>query len=271
MSPSPQRVLTERNVHSMAALDTIDLIEQRVRNLLSHGRRITVACRPYTWTGGAPEVTAGLTVAEDVKAWRDGDGAGFSVLLATSGPSIGQRLGVAAYGSDGNTTQAEAWKRYHAGKAESSDWHERRRDMTHVQIVGGLRGDGPARDDSLTIQSWNRDGVCSETVVAFDYDTGPGRLTRLRQEVQDHIDNLADKQPWDNRAMFEHVLQELGCTADMRADIDVDAEVTALRDAAQAAKSNDGDRLPYGNRSAFVDWLNRRADRFAAHLEGKDA
>lgn len=259
MARLTDRIRTDRYVTAMAAGDTIALIEQRVRNLLTHGRRISMTHR-YVYADDAgfntrtPELYTGLTQDGDVNTWSNGTGFGVNLRPGLRG------FGVSAYASDGNATEAEAWKRYHATK--HGDHWTRRRDMTVVTIEGGLDNDGPARDDSLTVQCWNQHGVCTEMVIGFDYDTGPGRLTRLRAELQEHVDNLDGKRTGD-RNMLEYVLHVLARTADLRADDD--AEVTALRDAAQAAKFNYGDMLP-ADRMVFVEWLNRRADR----LEGKD-
>ena len=175
---NPDRILSMRHVTAMAALDTMPHLTARVRNLLTHGRRMTVTQR-YTYVDQPPEVTAGLTL--DTQA-RDGgivEGANpgeyhhFGVHLR---PGIMAGFGFSAYVNDGNATEAEAWKRYHAGKSMSDVWSDRRRDMTQVDITGGLPGDGPARDDLLVIRHWNRDGVCEERVVAFDY--GPDQQQR---------------------------------------------------------------------------------------------
>jgi hypothetical protein len=151
----PDRILARRDCTAMAAPDTIHAIAQRVRNLVSHGRRITTV-RRYTYIDRPPDVTAGLTV-EGVKEWKQHDAAGIAVYLKP-GPTAG--FGIAAYSSDG-ATEADVWARYHR---DSSD----RRDMTEVRIVGGLPGNSPARDDQLVIRHWNQHRVCEETVVAFD-------------------------------------------------------------------------------------------------------
>lgn len=164
MTGSPDRIRAQRHVTAMAALDTVDLLAERVQQLLSHGRRMTMT-RRYTYVNDPPEVIAGLTVRGEPKLWRQDDGAGFDVRL---GPDMLAGFGFIAHGHDGSATEAEAWKRYHAAKAESSNFSERRRDMTLVEITGGMAGDGPARDDLIVIRAWNRDGVADERVIAFD-------------------------------------------------------------------------------------------------------
>ena len=37
-----------------------------------------------------------------------------------------------------------------------------------VDLEGGRDGEGPGHYDALTVLHWNRDGVCTERVVAFD-------------------------------------------------------------------------------------------------------
>ncbi len=167
------RIGRQRHCTAMVALDTVDQIADRIVNLLSHNRRITIAHRYATYTDSPAELAVGLTVDGDPKRWRQDNGAGFHVRLK---PGITAGFGFAAYGHDGNTTEAEAWQRFHAAKAEADSWFDRRRDMTWVEIVGGLAADGPARDDRIVIRAWNRDGVCDEKVIGFDYgDDEEGR------------------------------------------------------------------------------------------------
>lgn len=188
MAPSPARILTERHVTTMAALDTMPHIAARIRNLLSHGRRITIT-RRYTHLDGPPEVTAGLTV-DEVCDWRGGNGIGVHLK-----PGLTAGFSVSAHPGE-NDTEAGEWKRYHAAESVSDDWFKRRRDMTRLDITGGLPGDGPARDDLLVIRAWNRDGVCDERVVAFDY--GPDRQ-QIREDMARHlwVSDGGDPALWD--------------------------------------------------------------------------
>ena len=161
---SPARIRTQRHVTAMAALDTVELLAERATNLLSHNRRITMTQR-YTWVEQPPEVKTGLHVEGEPHLWRQDDGIGFGVRL---GPDLLAGFGFAAYAYEGNATEAEAWKRFHAAKAESDRFSERRRNMTEVTICGGMPGDSPARDDLIVVRAWNDDGVCDERVIAFD-------------------------------------------------------------------------------------------------------
>lgn len=40
-------------------------------------------------------------------------------------------------------------------------------------------------------------------------EEGFTELVRTRDNLRDHVENLADKQPWDNKAMFAEVLDTL--------------------------------------------------------------
>lgn len=163
------RIRTDREVTAMVTLDTFDLITARVRNLLSWDRRISMTQR-YTYTGQAPELTVGLTLNKDAPGGGivesgNADSRHFGVYLR---PGLLTGFGFAASAAAGHTFEAQVWERFHAHKAESPNFFERRRDMTRVRLVGGLEGDGPARDDLIVISDWNRDGVCSEMVISFD-------------------------------------------------------------------------------------------------------
>jgi hypothetical protein len=195
------RIRTMRHVHAMVALDTVALLTERVTNLLRAGRRMTTT-RRYTHTGTPPEVVAGLTLDGRIETWTSSGSAGVCVRLK-SGMS---GFGFSAHQGEADT-EAEAWKRYHATPGD-------RRDLTLVTITGGLPGAGPGRDDRIVVLRWNQYGVCDEQVVAFDYDTGRvNDLTVVRDELREHVANLADMQPWGNRAMFERLLAVLNVNA----------------------------------------------------------
>ncbi|QKW15421.1 hypothetical protein [Verrucosispora sp. NA02020] len=170
-----------RDVTCMAALDTMPHLVARVRNLLGHGRRMTVTQR-YTYVDQPPEVTTGLTLDTEARSGgihesiRD-DSHHLGVNLR---PGLMSGFSLSAYASDGNRTEAEAWKRYHAAESISGDPLKRRRHMTRIDITGGLPGDGPARDDKLIISAWNDDGVCDERVVVFDGGPRDGRERAAR-------------------------------------------------------------------------------------------
>lgn len=160
------RLNHDREVRAAVALDTIDILADRVRNLLASGRRMTLVNR-YTYIDAPPTVTAGLTVDGEPQCWRNAQGSGFVVRLK---PGVLCQFGFAAYTGE-HDTEADAWRRYHDGKSIADNYLERRKNVTEVTMVGGLPNSGPGRDELLVIRAWNRDGVCEETVVAFDYDT----------------------------------------------------------------------------------------------------
>jgi len=174
MPVTTDRILTQRDLSCMVAVDNIDHIGQRIRNLLSHNRRITVTER-YTYVNDPPKVTVGLTV-DDIRVWSNERGGGIGVHLK---PGLLAGFGVSAHAGE-NDTEAAEWKRFHAAEAVSGDWVKRRRDMTRIDITGGLDGDGPARDDLIVIRHWNRDGVCDERVVAFDDGPRDGEYRAAR-------------------------------------------------------------------------------------------
>lgn len=199
------RILKERDVTAMVALDTIGALTTRVLNLLSHGRRMTM-CRRFTYLDNPPEVTAGLTVHGTPRPWSNDNSTGFEVRLQ---PGLLTSFGFVAYKQTA-ATEATAWQRYHDAEGMSDAWHKRRRDMTQVHITGGQPDTGPARDDQLVIRAWNGEGVCTETVIAFDYDTGRHNdLAVVRDELRAHLAAIGDQQPWDNRRMFDRVMAAL--------------------------------------------------------------
>jgi hypothetical protein len=166
------RIKSMREVDAMVALDTFELITTRVRKLLSYGRRISMTQRYTYLSDRAPDLLVGLTV--DAEARNGGitevlkdDGAHFGVTLK---PGLMTGFGFSAYDIDGNASEAEAWKRFHAGKDATAVW-SKRRNMTLVRLVGGMAGDmGPARDELIVIRHWNNDAVCDERVIGFDTD-----------------------------------------------------------------------------------------------------
>ena len=191
MGPTPDRILRQRDVHAMVALDTVEALAERVKNLLAHSRRITTARRYATYTQQPPEVLTGQTV-DDIHVWNKNGNAGISVRLK---PGVMAGFGFAAYHYE-NPTEAGEWKRYHATENTSDDFFQRRRDMTNVEIQGGLPGDGPARDDKLVIRHWNKDGVCDEIVAAFDH--GPDREDVARHlYLTDVGDDPEHRDLWD--------------------------------------------------------------------------
>lgn len=165
------RLRTERHINAMVALDNFDLLTARVRKLLSYDRRISMTQR-YTYTDQPPELYVGCTLDKEARSGgiiegQSADGRHFGVYLR---PGLLTGFGFSAYTSDGNATEAEAWKRYHAGDEATNHW-DKRRNMVRLTLNGGMGGDyGPARDDLIVVRAWNEHGVCDEKVIGFDTD-----------------------------------------------------------------------------------------------------
>lgn len=159
---SLNRIRTDHRCDALVAVDSFPLLAARMERLLPPGRRLSVAHRYATYTGHAPEVHGGLTVAllrvnlDTTSLWVECEpestmGFGFSV----------RDVWLAA-------TEDNAWKYYHAGQHEADAFFDRRRDLTHVHLVGGRDGDDLSREDRIVIRTYNRDGVCDERVIGFD-------------------------------------------------------------------------------------------------------
>ncbi|GAB7044939.1 hypothetical protein [Catenuloplanes indicus] len=159
MNVSPDRIGHDHHVNAACALNTVPLLAARVTALLWWGRRITVV-RRWLDRDSTPDLKVGLTVDHQqgdraVRANTGDDFAGFGVHLA---PGI-EGFGFNAYGSDGSRTEAEVWKRWHAGD---------RREITLVELSGG--GDnGPGLNDSLTITRYNQHRVGEQIQIGFDH------------------------------------------------------------------------------------------------------
>ncbi len=182
------RILREDDVEAMVAADSFDVIVERVRPMVTAGRRMVLAVREYTYTHRPPKVYAGLeldTSAREGGFWtqaydRDPEPGIHSLwcgIVLTNGGSryedqIGLGFGEDVYPYSGNETERQAWDRYHKHQAEHSDHFQRRRDMTHLSISGGLPGYRYRTTDQIVISAWNRDGVATEKVLAFEPEDG---------------------------------------------------------------------------------------------------
>lgn len=157
--PKVDRIARDRRIQAACALDTLPLLAERVRGLLSWGRRISVARRYLD--GGETELKVGLTVDTEQgdraihlggsaeKGWH------FGVHLA---PGI-NGFGFSAYPYEA-PSEAEVWRRYRAGE---------RRDITIVELAGSSANDsGPSHDEYLRIEDWNQHGVGQAWVIGFD-------------------------------------------------------------------------------------------------------
>ncbi len=184
-----ERIRTRHTVRAAAAFDTIDAICDRVEQLLAAGRRITLVSRHITDGAMPTTVQPGLVPDGPPQRWRDGEFAG---IVVTLGPP-NCRFGISVGPTSARNTERQVWQRYHA--ADDSSVFTRRANMTIVEIKGGLPNSGPARDDQLTIQRWNSDGVGTETIVAFDYTAGmPCRDDAVAAWLKQHRDQHRDGQ-----------------------------------------------------------------------------
>ncbi len=195
-----------RSVRAMVALDTVDVLSERVLAMLAHGRRMTVVCRlihPVDHLDNEPTILAGLIVDGPPRVERGIRAELFVTLRTTEGPRT-EAFGFAVGHED--VTEADAWARYRDNTTQ------KRVNFTWVSLTGGMPGDGPALDDQIIIRRWNSHGVCRETIVAFDYGTVAMEgdpLIALRDELREHMAGLRDKQPWENKSMLELALRTL--------------------------------------------------------------
>jgi hypothetical protein len=181
---NPQRILSEHDIDAMVAGDTVDLLVERVTGMVTAGRGMALAVRESTYTNPPVVLTSGWkldTSARSGGVWVDRnfsahDGQLHSlwcgIALTTGGDryedQMGFGFGESLHKNSGNATEREAWDRYHQHQAEHDDHFQRRRDMTHIAIIGGVPGRRYTAKDSITVSAWNRDGVCTEKVLGFD-------------------------------------------------------------------------------------------------------
>lgn len=171
------RITTEYDLDAMVAGDNFDLLVERITPMVTAGRGMVLAVREFTHLQHPPRIYSGLrldtsglsggiwTSKQDNHLWygitlTDGSGS----FDATREVGFGEDV----YPHSGNVTEVEAWKRYHEHEAEHRDHFQRRRDMTHIAITGGIPGWRYTRDDKIVITSWNRDGIATEKVLGFD-------------------------------------------------------------------------------------------------------
>lgn len=168
----PNGILREQDVEMMVAADSFEPLVARIEAMVRAGRRMVLAVRVY---GGLTlDVGArGRGVWCDVRSGKD---VWCCAVLTGGVESVDSRIGLSfgadVYPGSGNETAAQAWQRYHSHQAIAASHFERRRDMTHVEISGGLPGRRYRREDQIVISDWNRDGVCTERTLGFDLEDG---------------------------------------------------------------------------------------------------
>lgn len=171
------RIMNNRAVKAMVAADTYQDLAARVANLFGHHRHISLVegqLYPDGTRDGTPQLRTGLTLLRPAEKWTRTDGArGITVALQPDLCSLGFSVG----GADTPDERAQ-WERHDAGDLAG---------LTQVRITGGMNGDGPARDDTLVIRQWNDRATCRETIIGFDYGTGPCNLTTLLPELDQYM------------------------------------------------------------------------------------
>jgi hypothetical protein len=175
-------ILTEPEVEAVVAGDSFDQLVERISRMVRvPDRRLSLAIREFIHTGATAKVYGGLAV--DTAAFEGGFRSGrderraWCHFVLTDGSDdhdglYGVGFDADIYRDSGNETHSEAWRRYKHHEAEHADYFRRRRCMTHIAISGGLLGLRYKADDMITISKWNRDGVCTEKVIGFDYVNG---------------------------------------------------------------------------------------------------
>jgi hypothetical protein len=180
-----------RYARVMVGTDTFHPLRQRIQNLLSHGRRITLSTRFPDVLLSEPKTKVGLSVTE-----IENHPHSFTVYL---GHGTLDGFGLAIPATGGETAQ-QVWERWYA---------EDRTTMTMVSIRGGLPGDGPATDDQIVITRWFSNGVAREWLIGFDSHTGSARLRRAYTDLVELNETLSDQQPWDIKAKLAELAEIL--------------------------------------------------------------
>lgn len=192
----PMPSIAERNqrreLRAFVAIDTIDVIAERITNLARSGRLCTIVFR-YD-SSKEVEVNTGLSL--DTGARNGGVhpftqtepvGRGVSVYLR---PGI-RSYGLSAYADDG--LEEAVRERFHA---------EQPRDATYVVITGGSTSDGRnvGREDSIQITRYNEHGVGMFTTIAFALVEGKDRAEADAQ-VLDQLVASAPEGGWSVEAL----------------------------------------------------------------------
>jgi hypothetical protein len=172
---------SEQEAEAMVAADSFDAITERLQRMVCAGRGMVLAVREFTYTGRPPVLYGGLRLDDSAHGggFRSGadDKQVFCHAVLTNG---GDRYGDAQffgfytdiYQYSGNTTEAEAWKRFEEHEAENANFSRRRRDMTHVVFTGGLQGWRWQHSDRIVVTEWNSDGVATERTLGFEPGDG---------------------------------------------------------------------------------------------------
>ncbi len=173
ITPAVGRLATNPRVSALVAVDTFDVLTERVRVLLGFQRRITLVSR-WVDSEDTPTIHVGLCTTQPIEVRRTHGGLVATVYL---GPGLGCTFGFSTVHH--TETEAQAWETFHAAAGF-------RGGLTQVAMSGGLPGNGPALTDRVVIRRWNTDNRCFETVVAFDPGTGVnGVVAAARAKILD--------------------------------------------------------------------------------------
>lgn len=174
----PERILRDDYVDTMVAADTFDLLYQRIEPMVTAGRQMALAVREFTYLHRPPVVYAGLTLKPGTGIWVQNQTSRVhcGIVLLTGRPGLDDQIsfgfGAGIYRDSGNETERESRGRYDTHQAEADSHFDRRRNMTHVVISGGLPGSRYLISDQVVVSEWNEDGVCTEKVLAFEPEGG---------------------------------------------------------------------------------------------------
>lgn len=162
MFSAAERSAASGYVEIIAAMDSMDVIAERIKRLFGHGRRVALTDRYVDSMFTAPRLHVGF----ELDAYRDGmaysssgDFRELMIYLRNRGRTETIGIGAAAGQHD---SEAEQWRRYSQTSGDNL------RDLTLVTFDGGQDGFGPGVEDSVLIQHWNTHGVLRERVIGFD-------------------------------------------------------------------------------------------------------
>lgn len=180
MSYRIRALASEQEAEVMVAADSCDAITERLQRMVTAGRGMILAVREFTYLGRPPVLYGGMRLDESAhgggfRATRTDDDVRCGVVLTNGAGYDGTRwfgFDVRTYRYSGNETEAAAWQNYTTKPDGGDDRLARRRDMTHVEFVGGLSGWKYQTTDRITITDYNGDGVATETVLGFEPGEG---------------------------------------------------------------------------------------------------
>lgn len=176
MTATIRSLATEPETEAMVAADSHPILVERIQRMLTAGRGMALAVREFTYTGRPAVVYAGLHLGDELTVVANDDQVICSARLTNGGNGYDDirwfGYSIRTFQCSGNETEATAWRRYRDHKAESPIYSERRRNMTHIEFVGGLPGWRWQTTDRIVITDWNDDGVATERTLGFEPGDG---------------------------------------------------------------------------------------------------